>query len=364
MYNRDGYEGKTMDLRREIGRRLQAEMHRKCLNASDLVELSGLPSDSVSGYLRGSKEIRFADLKPLCAALGIPIMRLLTHSETSSVRIAYRKTRPTDRAVVAKAEDVFLWIEEFLPRFHKPPVPLPSINTVTDAHMLIAEINAFIGRLKARSPSVEYWYNTLGIALAGNRHSDPDAQRPDGLCLSDKQHTLILVNTDCPDVRLHFTLLHELWHAICDRERDIPADHLPSELYDEKLSDDIKPEFCANKFAQFWIVPFEVAENISRKLRSPSGLTPQDVEEALQDTGGSPEVLANAVYDVARYAAGSHKAYAAIRDEIRALAVSWSGRSSIRDFVASKTLELRNALEARQDEFGEHAWKAIKSLIS
>ena len=363
MYNREGYEGKIMDLRREIGRRLHAEMRRKCLNAADLAEHSGLSSDSVTDYLRGSKEIRFTDLTPLCATLGIPIMRLLTHSETSSVRIAYRKTRPTDRAVVAKAEDVFLWIEDFLPRFHQPPVPLPSTDTVTDAHMLIAEINAFIGRMKASNPSLEYWYNTLGIALAGNRHSNSDIQRPDGLCLSDKQHTLILVNTDCPDVRLHFTLLHELWHAICDRQRDIPPDHLPSELYDEKLSDDIKPEFCANKFAQFWIISFEIAENIARKLRTPSGLTQQDVEEALHDTGGSPEVLANAVYDVARYAAGRHKSYAAIRDEIRALAVSWTGRSSTRAFVTSKTLELGNILKGQQDKFGEHAWNAIQSLI-
>lgn len=355
-----------MDVRQEIGRRLQAEIGRKGLLVSELANRASLSSDCISAYLHGQKEILFRELEPICSALDIPIMRLLTRSSPSPVRIAYRKTLQADRKTVAKSEDVFLWIEEFLPRFRGPSVPLPNIDTITDAQMLIAEVNGFIDRLKTQNSSLEYWYETLRIALAGSRHegSAPNAQKPDGLCLSDSEHTLVLVNTDCPDVRLQFTLLHELWHAICDRKRDVPADHLPRELYDEELSEETRPEFCANKFAQFWTIPFGTAEGVARKMKNSSRLTRQDVEEALQDTGGSPEVLANAVYDITRYMAGRQRTFASIRDEIRSLAMDWSGNQSSRNFVALKTQELRETLLAQREAFGDHAWADIESVIS
>ena len=356
-----------MEVRQEIGRRLQAEMDRKGLIVQDLVNLAKLPHDCISGYLHGQKGILFRELEPICSALNIPIMRLLTHSNPSSARIAYRKTLQTDRKVVAMSENVFLWIEEFLPRFRSPSVPLPKIDGTTDAQMLIAEVKGFIDRLKSQNPSLEYWYETLGIALAGSRQEGKafGARKPDGLCLSDNEHTLVLVNTtDCPDVRLQFTLLHELWHAICDRDRDVPADHLPREFYDETLSEDVRPEFCANKFAQFWTISFETAEGLARKMNRSSGLTQQDVEEALQDTGGSPEVLANAVYDVLRYGGGRQKTFTAIRDEIRTLAVKWSGNQSTRIFVASETRKLRETLQTQREVFGDHAWATIESVIS
>ena len=358
--------GGTMEVRQEIGRRLRVEMDRKGLLAPDLVDLARLSPDCISGYLHGRKEILFRELEPICSALNIPIMRLLTQSDPSPARIAYRKTLQADRKTVAKSENVFLWIEEFLPRFRSPSVPLPNIGATTDAQMLIAEVKGFIDRLKSRNPSLEYWYETLGIALAGSRQEGRTsiAQKPDGLCLSDNEHTLVLVNTDCPDVRLQFTLLHELWHAICDRGRDVPADHLPREFYDEALSEDARPEFCANKFAQFWTIPFETAEGLARKMNRLSGLTQQDVEEALQDTGGSPEVLGNAVYDALRYMGGRQKTFASIRDEIRTLAVNWSGNQSTRIFVASETRKLRETLQTQREVFGDHAWAAIESVIS
>lgn len=355
-----------MDVRQEIGRRLQAEIGRKGLLVSDLANRASLSPDCISAYLHGRKEILLKELDAICLALDLPVMRLLTRSGSSPVRIAYRKTLQADRKTVAKAEDVFLWIEEFLPRFRSPSGPLPNVDTTTDAQMLIAEVNGLIGRLKAQNLSLEHWYETLGIALAGSRHegSAPNAQKPDGLCLSDNEHTLVLVNTNCPDVRLQFTLLHELWHAICDRNRDVPPDHLPSELYDNQLSEETRPEFCANKFAQFWIIPFETAEVMARKMRNPSRLTRQEVEEALQGTGGSPEVLANAVFDIMRYMTGCQRTFTSIRDEIRTLAVNWSGKQSIRNFVALKNQKLRDTIQAHREAFGDQAWDAVESVIS
>lgn len=354
-----------MDVRQEIGKRLQAEMNRKGLEEPDLVKRAGLSPDCVSGYLYGRKEILFDELTPICSALNIPIMRLLTRSQPSPVRIAYRRTTQADRKAVAQAEDVFLWIEEFLPMFCRPSVELPNIDAITDAQMLIAEVNAFVNRLKSHNSLLDYWYNTLGITLAGHRQVDvdPSGRKLDGLCLSDKQHTLVLVNTECPDVRLRFTLLHELWHAVCDRNRDVPADHLPRELYDDDLSEEIKPEFCANKFAQFWIIPFEIAEQVADKINRSQRLTTQDVAEALQDTGGSPDVLANAVYDVMRYRGNKKRPFASIRDEIHSVALNWSGDHSTRNFVELKTQELHKQLQGQRDSFGDHAWPIIESVI-
>lgn len=353
-----------MDVRREIGDRLRAEIARKGLNESSLADLARVSPKEIAAYLEGRKEILFAELNPICAALDISVMRLLSRPR-SNVRISYRKTFPTAKTTVARAEDIFLWVKEYLPRFRKCSVSLPKIDAISDAYMLIAEINSFVTQLKNKAASIEAWYEMLGIGVAVFRE-DRETQGPpipDGLCLSDDLQTLVFIKLDCPDVRLQFTLLHELWHALCDRNRDIPADYLPAELYDDEVSDETKPEFCANKFAQFWTIPFEDAEKVARKITSPSGLSRQDVEDVLRDTGGSPQVLANAVYDIIRFMPGRKQSFSTIRDEISALATNWSGNPSIRSFVSVKADNLSAEILNHRDEFGDHAWKVVNSLI-
>ncbi len=357
-----------MDIRAELGRRIQAEITRKGMGMSELALHAGVPGDLLSRYLDGTTAIRFAELRPLCEALEIPIMRLLTQALPSPVKIAYRRTPQADRKTVAQAEDVFLWLEEFLPEYRRPRVGLPVVGNVTDAGMLIAEVNAFVGRMKDVNPSLAYWYRTLGIAVAGKDWSDLpllNEQAMDGLCLSSDRHTLVLVNTGCPNVRVQFTLLHELWHAICDRDLEIPADRLPVGLYDQNLSAESRPEFCANKFAQFWMVPFDAAETLGRKLRSRTPIASRDVEEAIQGTGASSEVLANAVYDVLRYSpVGRDYSYTAIRSAIQSVGAAYSGDTAIRTFVQEETRTLSDAIQAHLECFGPHALEAVGSFIS
>ncbi len=357
-----------MEIRAEIGRRLRAEMNRKGVDLPDLIQHAGISGDLVSRYLDGTTEIRFAELRPLCEALEIPIMRLLTRSQPSPVKVAYRRTPQADRKTVARAEDVFLWLEEFLPPYKRPSVPLPEVENVTDARMLIAEVNAFVAQMKAVNPSLAYWYRTLGIAVAGkdwpNSPVFAEQQALDGMCLSSDRHTLALVNTGYPNVRLQFTLLHELWHSICDRKLELPADRLPDGLYDQYLSAESRPEFCANKFAQFWMIPFDTAEILARKLCSRISITRSDVEEALQGTGASPEVLANAVYDVLRYSlVRRNYSYTDIRSDIQGVAAEYSGDPTIRTFLQEETRKLSDIIRDNLDCFGPHALEIVGTFI-
>lgn len=352
-----------MDIRKEIGRRITTEMQRRGLQSADIIVDSGLDADIVSAYLAGKRNIQFSELGPICAAMGVSVMRLLTNSDVSRVRIAYRKTRSSDRKVLADAENVFLWLEDFLPVYHHPPVTLPQIDATSEARMLIAEIVGFVDRLKKVSDDWKYWYTQIGVGLIGTNRFSSSGDSLDGVCLLDAKHSLVFVNTDRPDVRLWFTVLHELWHAICDRNKDIPADYLPSGLYDEVLSNDTKPEFCANKFAQFWMIPFETAQDLYHKMQRPSGLCKFDVENALANTGASAEVLANAVYDVARYHSRPRVSYASIRDQVKSLGASWSGKPDARDFLALKNEEIRDTIDRHEEKFGEHARLLIGSFL-
>lgn len=71
----------TTDVRREIGYRLQKGMTKYGLTAYALSVQSGLPLHYIDQYLKGKREIRFDELRPVCDALDISLMRLLVRPD-------------------------------------------------------------------------------------------------------------------------------------------------------------------------------------------------------------------------------------------------------------------------------------------
>lgn len=71
----------TTDVRREIGSRIQKGMTKYGLTAYDLSVQSGLPMSHIDQYLQGEREICFDELRPVCDALDISLMRLLVRPE-------------------------------------------------------------------------------------------------------------------------------------------------------------------------------------------------------------------------------------------------------------------------------------------
>lgn len=68
-------------IRKEIGSRLQKGITKYGLTAYDLSVQSGLPMSHIDQYLQGEREIRFDELRPVCDALDISLMRLLVRPD-------------------------------------------------------------------------------------------------------------------------------------------------------------------------------------------------------------------------------------------------------------------------------------------
>ncbi len=106
----------------------------------------------------------------------------------------------------------------------------------------------------------------------------------------------ICVNSDKPPQRILFSLTHEICHLLFDRDKQLPVDvFLPSLHWKAEIDDEQLPEFFANKFAQFSLIPYEDALPIAQKY-------PQfDLVECQQavDKGRTlKEVLTNVIFDV------------------------------------------------------------------
>ena len=67
-----------MELRTVIAGRLKQEMHRKGFTSDRLARAAQLAPPIVEGYLSGNRELQFSELRPLCDALMLRLMRLLS----------------------------------------------------------------------------------------------------------------------------------------------------------------------------------------------------------------------------------------------------------------------------------------------
>ena len=145
-------------------------------------------------------------------------------------------------------------------------------------------------------------------------------------------------------------MAHYLFHA----KADLPIDVLPTTLYDETIRAEARPEYIANKFAQFFLVPFEEAENMA--LRWPRFDLPGDY---LIQRRTSPQVLANAIYDLLTMKLGSKPRYAEVKAAVEAVANEYGGDSDLRVFLEQEGQALRARLVVHRNEFADQVLSLI-----
>jgi len=140
-------------VREDIAERIGYEAKRKGLTAGALARQAHLPEDVVHAYFDGRREINFAELKPLCAALAVAPMRLLG-KRYDKARLAFRRVNASELATVGKIEEAFLLIKEHLPTPHQPRVQSPEL-TEADPQYLLGTLVPAVEKLRDAHRRVE-----------------------------------------------------------------------------------------------------------------------------------------------------------------------------------------------------------------
>lgn len=339
-----------MELRTVIAERLQREMHRKGFTPERLAQAAHISRPVVEGYLVGNRELQFSELRPLCDALMLRLMRLLS-ANFANAQLQYRQTGGRDRERAAAIENAFLAVTDWLPT----PRRLSTVQLDADEddiNWLLGAVQRVVDPLLHQYQTVEALYRAAALPVLPIRAGDESF---DAFLMRAEGKSLVCINLDKPTVRIHFSLLHEMAHYLFHANVDLPIDVLPKSLYDDTVNAEVRPEYIANKFAQFFLVPFEDAENIV--LRWPRFDLPSDY---LIQHRTSPQVLTNAIYDLLRIKSGAPPQYVEVKAAVEAVANEYGGDSDLRVFLEQEGQTLRTRLVAHRDEFADEIWASVR----
>ncbi len=339
-----------MDIAKNIGVRLTAELKRKGLTAGDVAKEARLENTCVDGYLNGSRTINFDELKPMCSVLGIRIMRLLGPS-FEVPHLQYRAASLSDRMTASDIENTFLQLADFLPK----PASVPSVPTIsereTDIQWLLTEVRHSVEALRKRFQTTEALYDAAALAILP---ISAGSDAFDAFLMTVGKRAVVCVNRDKPPARIHFSLLHEMAHYLFHKDRDIPLDILGDDYYAETIKAEVVPEYVANKFAQQYLIPFDLAENLATRK-----IEPGTIGALVAERRTTPQVLANALYDCLRLRTKRPR-YTDLCNELKENAgTGWGRDRSILDFVENKGSLLRQQARDAQSQFSEEVWESI-----
>ena len=339
-----------LNVRKTIGTRLNQEMQRKGIPLHQLVSLSGQSSTVIESYLAGKREINFTELKAVCNVLVLDLMWLIGKNY-ETCHLHYRSSGPKDREIASKIENSFLLVKDYLPKVKRLPTTRIDYSQ-DDTNWLLAHVKSAVDKVRTQYSTVEEIIRAANIPVLPIRAGDSAF---DAFLMASKNSAVICVNLDKPTVRIHFSLLHEVAHFLFDADRDVPVDVLPTGLYYDKIKDESKPEYIANKFAQFFLVPFEDAEKMAREFPRLA-----EIGDYIDSRRTGTDVLLNAIYDIQKLN-GKNITYGAIKATIATATdgISWGGDVTLRSFLREQGSALRASIAANRDDFSDDIWKNI-----
>lgn len=314
--------------------RLRYEFDRRGLSSEFIADASGVEKSIVEGYLSGAQDMRFVSFTPMCRAAGINPIRIITKA-WHPMQLNYRNVSSEARSIAADFENVFLLMLPALGKPRKPDIKRPNVLDV-EANLLIAEVNNKVLQLKKHYKTVECLYDAYGLPAYGLE----GAGGFDAFLLRDHagEKALAVFNMNLPTARIEVSLLHEFCHFLFDKDTVIPVDGdmeaTPKSYYMDTIDRSIVYEFIAVKFAQLWLVPYDLAQDVYHKPAI-------EAARLAADLCVSPDVMANALFDISRSQRKRNKKnFASLRDEITAADILWSGRKPVRDWLKNRSTKL------------------------
>ncbi|MEW8027113.1 MAG: XRE family transcriptional regulator [Candidatus Thiodiazotropha endolucinida] len=339
-------------LRELIGDRLKHEMGRKSISADELCQSAGLEHDVLASYLNGARELNLNELRPVCEALSLDIMRLVSH-KFEQTKLQYRQAHRKDKKIAGDIENVFLLIRDILPRTKNIHVEQPdrSDNNFID---LVGSLVPIVESIKERYQSVEEIIQDLRISILDIKGGTDGF---DAFLLSTNRAFMICVNIDHHPNRIHFSLLHEIAHYLFDKEHTVPVDYYPSSPYSNYIKNEDIPEFLANKFAQFFLVSFAEAQSIRKAWPNIS----ETATQLILTRRTSADVIANAVYDINRYESINRGVATGYQEILKVVQDSAQSKfnDSIRQFVKESGAHTRQIILDKQENYSDSVWSRI-----
>nr|VFK15018.1 MAG: protein of unknown function (DUF955) [Candidatus Kentron sp. LFY] len=326
-------------IRERVAERLRSEAVRKQIRPESLPGNAEVSEQIAAGYLDGSRELRWDEFRRICRALDTDPLWLLSPAYQAP-RLIYRNAAPPTRRRAAHIENAFLVIGEELPKARRPRLFLP--NGPDDPGELLTLLDPMVSDLRDRHGDTIELYRDHRLPVLGVWEENAF----DAFLMASGSSHLVCVNLNTPDARMEFSLLHEFSHFAFDADRDLPIDVrlTGSDLYGDRINEKARPEYIANKFAQLWLVPWEAAQKMAMKWPNCAPCA-----HYIREHRVSPDVVANALYDVLRFRA-SPPAYQRVQQSVRDSVPEWRGRSEIRGFVKEETRTLREqALSILED---------------
>nr|VFJ51625.1 MAG: protein of unknown function (DUF955) [Candidatus Kentron sp. FW] len=311
-------------IRARVAERLSSESTRKHIERESIVRDSGLSEDVVTGYLTGTLELCWDEFRRICQALEADPIRLLLPDYKTS-RLAYRNATSSARREAARIENAFLMVRETLPKATRPRLFLPA--GIEDPGELLTHLIPIVTDLRERHGDTTSLYEDHKLPVLGVQEGNFDA-----FLMACKPSYLVCVNLGGPDARIEFSLLHEFCHFIFDADREVPIDIrvTGTDLYGNRISEEARPEYIANKFAQLWLIPYESAQKMAKAWPNVGACADYVREHRI-----SPDVVINALYDVLRF----HRnppSYRQIQQTVQNDIPEWRGHFEVRDFVKTQ----------------------------
>nr|VFK28302.1 MAG: protein of unknown function (DUF955) [Candidatus Kentron sp. MB]VFK29511.1 MAG: protein of unknown function (DUF955) [Candidatus Kentron sp. MB]VFK74811.1 MAG: protein of unknown function (DUF955) [Candidatus Kentron sp. MB] len=188
----------------------------------------------------------------------------------------------------------------------------------------------------------------------------------DAFLISAESHAAICVNSNKPFVRLHFSILHEIAHLLFDRDKGCEIDTWPENLYAEKIKHQDQPEFIANKFAQFFLIPYQWAMESAKRWPH---INVNNAQGMLNEAQTSRSVMVNAICDFLRnerwgeYNSMSWALYREIEETLDEKHINSGKANFIEDIILGNRRHLLDTLNKNKDAYSHEIIGWIRNTL-
>jgi len=346
------------NIEKEIKKRVQGEIARRGLSVVDLSAITGISKAGIEQAVYGVQELPIGDLDLLCESVGIDFFWVTSPHYVPS-KTVFRNLTSKAIEISSKVENAFLCLLDLLPVPGQPKIPIPQDNQ-TDYYILIAEVlnavNIFRNQFGGRPQEV---FNSLGLPVLPVSSEEFDA-----FLLGAGKNFAVCVNQQSAWPRIRFSLFHELAHFLFHKDQDFTVEKCAPKLYKDSISREDVPEFIANKFAQYILIPFEMSQEIwETAFWSTENLDLHLISQVLNESHASVDVLVNCLYDVSRIK-GKPCRYGDLRDYLRQnLVVSPHTDPEVQNFLAQERQQIRGILGKYEDQFSIDVLEDINEAL-
>lgn len=340
-----------MNHRATIAERLSFELNKQDLTLDDVARKSDLSVEKIRDYFSANTEMKINELQKICFAINLNFYLLISNDYKPS-NILYRNVTPSVKHFAKNIENTFHIIKDFLPTC---PVHRTDPIQLIDNHreIIIASIIPAIQKIQNKYPThdVEWLYDLFGITVF-------PVSTPfefDAFFLSSEDKFAVCVNLNQAPCRILFSLLHELSHFLFDRNKSLNIDiDCASNPFNETIDDTYIHEFIATKFAQYYLIPFGLAQKWA--ITWDSDTYDAEIQNTLLNSGASVDVLVNCIYDILKIR-GSKTLYSDIKARYSSL--SSGNPYKIKAYLEKKITDVKGRLNNNRAFFSEEVFKQI-----